>query len=63
MKIYVFPVAPNPTKLRLFLAEKEEAGTQTAAMELAEAAMHTAPTRTVITCTVVTRTVITRYSS
>ena len=26
MKLYVFPVAPNPTRLRLFLAEKAEAG-------------------------------------
>jgi glutathione S-transferase len=28
MKIYVFPVAPNPTKVRLYLAEKATAGTQ-----------------------------------
>jgi glutathione S-transferase len=27
VKLYVFPVAPNPTKVRLFLAEKAEAGT------------------------------------
>lgn len=27
MKLYVFPVAPNPTRLRLYLAEKAEAGT------------------------------------
>jgi glutathione S-transferase len=26
MKLYMFPVAPNPTKVRLYLAEKEEAG-------------------------------------
>lgn len=26
MKLYVFPVAPNPTKVRLYLAEKAEAG-------------------------------------
>ena len=26
MKLYVFPVAPNPTRLRLYLAEKREAG-------------------------------------
>lgn len=26
MKLYVFPVAPNPTKVRLYLAEKEAAG-------------------------------------
>lgn len=26
MKLYVFPGAPNPTRLRLFLAEKAEAG-------------------------------------
>jgi len=26
MKLYVFPVAPNPTRVRLFLAEKAEAG-------------------------------------
>jgi glutathione S-transferase len=26
MKLYAFPVAPNPTKVRLFLAEKAEAG-------------------------------------
>lgn len=28
MKLYVFPVAPNPTRVRLFLAEKAEAGTE-----------------------------------
>jgi glutathione S-transferase len=28
VKLYVFPVAPNPTRVRLFLAEKAEAGTQ-----------------------------------
>jgi glutathione S-transferase len=27
MKLYFFPVAPNPTKVRLYLAEKEHAGT------------------------------------
>ena len=27
MKLYVFPAAPNPTRVRLFLAEKAEAGT------------------------------------
>lgn len=26
MKLYVFPVAPNPTRLRLYVAEKREAG-------------------------------------
>jgi glutathione S-transferase len=26
VKLYVFPVAPNPTRLRLYLAEKREAG-------------------------------------
>ncbi len=26
MKIYVFPVAPNPTKVRLYLAEKAAGG-------------------------------------
>lgn len=26
MKLYVFPVAPNPTRVRLFLAEKAESG-------------------------------------
>ena len=26
MKFYFFPVAPNPTKVRLYLAEKKEAG-------------------------------------
>ncbi|MBM4335841.1 MAG: glutathione S-transferase family protein [Deltaproteobacteria bacterium] len=26
MKLYVFPVAPNPTRVRLYLAEKREAG-------------------------------------
>ena len=26
MKLYFFPVAPNPTKVRLYLAEKREAG-------------------------------------
>lgn len=28
MKLYVFPVAPNPTRVRLYLAEKREAGAQ-----------------------------------
>jgi glutathione S-transferase len=28
VKLYVFPVAPNPTRLRLYLAEKCEAGAQ-----------------------------------
>ncbi len=28
MKLYVFPVAPNPTRVRLYLAEKREAGTE-----------------------------------
>ncbi|NNL66850.1 MAG: glutathione S-transferase family protein, partial [Myxococcales bacterium] len=28
MKAYVFPVAPNPTKLRLYLAEKAAAGSE-----------------------------------
>ena len=27
MKLYVFPIAPNPTRLRLCIAEKAEAGT------------------------------------
>lgn len=26
MKLYIFPVAPNPTRVRLYLAEKREAG-------------------------------------
>ena len=26
MKLYVFPIAPNPTRVRLYLAEKREAG-------------------------------------
>ena len=26
MKLYFFPIAPNPTKVRLYLAEKKEAG-------------------------------------
>ena len=34
MKLYVFPVAPNPTRVRLYLAEKREAG---GAIELEEA--------------------------
>ncbi len=28
MKLYVFPIAPNPTRLRLCIAEKAEAGTR-----------------------------------
>jgi len=28
MKLYCFPVAPNPTRLRLYLAEKREAGAE-----------------------------------
>ncbi len=28
MKLYAFPVAPNPTKVRLYLAEKEAGGAQ-----------------------------------
>ena len=28
MKLYFFPVAPNPTRLRLFLAEKRQAGAE-----------------------------------
>jgi len=28
MKLYVFPVAPNPTKVRLYVAEKRAAGAQ-----------------------------------
>ena len=28
MKLYSFPVAPNPTRLRLYLAEKREAGAE-----------------------------------
>ena len=28
MKLYFFPVAPNPTKVRLYLAEKAAAGTE-----------------------------------
>ena len=28
MKLYVFPVAPNPTRVRLYLAEKREAGAE-----------------------------------
>jgi len=26
MKLYMFPVAPNPTRVRLYFAEKNEAG-------------------------------------
>jgi glutathione S-transferase len=26
MKLYVFPIAPNPTKVRLYLAEKTAGG-------------------------------------
>ncbi len=33
MKLYVFPVAPNPTRVRLYLAEKAAAGTK---IDLAE---------------------------
>ena len=28
MKLYMFPVAPNPTKVRLYLAEKKAAGVE-----------------------------------
>ena len=28
MKLYMFPIAPNPTKVRLFIAEKQAAGCQ-----------------------------------
>ena len=28
MKLYMFPIAPNPTRVRLYLAEKAEAGTR-----------------------------------
>ena len=28
MRLYVFPVAPNPTKVRLYLAEKAAGGAQ-----------------------------------
>ena len=28
MKLYAFPVAPNPTRIRLYLAEKREAGAE-----------------------------------
>ena len=28
MKLYMFPVAPNPTRVRLYLAEKADAGTE-----------------------------------
>jgi glutathione S-transferase len=28
VKLYVFPVAPNPTRIRLYLAEKREAGAE-----------------------------------
>jgi glutathione S-transferase len=28
VKLYVFPIAPNPTRVRLYLAEKAEAGTR-----------------------------------
>jgi len=34
MKLYVFPVAPNPTKVRLFLAEKAAAGAEIAIEEV-----------------------------
>ena len=33
MKLYVFPIAPNPTRVRLYLAEKRAAGAE---LELAE---------------------------
>ncbi len=33
MKLYFFPFAPNPTKVRLYIAEKRERG---AAIELEE---------------------------
>jgi len=36
MKLYVFPVAPNPTKVRLYLAEKRAAG---AAIDVEEVAV------------------------
>ncbi len=35
MKLYFFPVAPNPTKLRLYLAEKAEGGTTVELEEIA----------------------------
>ncbi len=34
MKLYVFPIAPNPTKVRLYLAEKADAGTEIAIEEV-----------------------------
>ena len=34
MKLYVFPVAPNPTRLRLYLAEKVFAGTKIDLVEI-----------------------------
>jgi glutathione S-transferase len=34
MKLYVFPVAPNPTRVRLYLAEKAAAGTKIAVDEV-----------------------------
>ena len=37
LKLYVFPVAPNPTKVRLYLAEKAAAGTP---IELTEVAVN-----------------------
>ena len=37
MKLYFFPVAPNPTRVRLYLAEKDEAGGR---IELEEAVVN-----------------------
>ena len=37
MKLYTFPVGPNPTKVRLYLAEKPAAGT---AIPLGEASVN-----------------------
>ena len=35
MKLYVFPVAPNPTRVRLYIAEKAEGGTDLGLTEVA----------------------------
>ena len=49
MKLYVFPVAPNPTKVRLYLAEKAEGGSpvvlEQVAVNLREGEQHSAEHR------------------
>ncbi len=34
MKLYIFPVAPNPTKVRLYLAEKSAGGAEISLTEV-----------------------------